>query len=103
MRLDRARRYKIAATDAYDAMTAALLGADASLNREGAQTLLTAAMSAAAYPLPALPPNRHAPTALRRGATLGARRPPISRATHRAAHHGRSRRTATNVNHQRAR
>jgi AcrR family transcriptional regulator len=49
VRLERARRYKIAATAAYDAMTDALLGADARLDREGAQTLLTAAMSGAAY------------------------------------------------------
>jgi AcrR family transcriptional regulator len=49
VRLERARRYKLAATAAYDAMTEALVGADAGLDREGAQTLLTAAVSGAAY------------------------------------------------------
>jgi AcrR family transcriptional regulator len=49
VRLERARRYKIAATAAYDAMTEALVGADAGLDREGAQMLLTAAMTGAAY------------------------------------------------------
>jgi AcrR family transcriptional regulator len=49
VRLERARRYKIAATAAYDAMTDALLGADMRLDREGAQTVLTAAMTGAAY------------------------------------------------------
>jgi Tetracyclin repressor-like, C-terminal domain len=39
VRLERARRYKVAATAAYDAMTEALVGADAALGREGAQTL----------------------------------------------------------------
>ncbi|WP_297657838.1 TetR family transcriptional regulator [Pseudonocardia sp.] len=49
VRLERARRYKIAASAAYDTMTQALVGADADLDRQGAQTLLTAAMSCAAY------------------------------------------------------
>jgi AcrR family transcriptional regulator len=49
VRLERARRYKIAATAAYDAMTLTLVGADAGLDREGAHILLTAAMSCAAY------------------------------------------------------
>jgi AcrR family transcriptional regulator len=49
VRLERARRYKLAATAAYDAMTDALVGADAGLDREGAHTLLTAAISGAAY------------------------------------------------------
>lgn len=49
VRLERARRYKLAATAAYDAMIEALVGADAGLGRQGAQTLLTAAMSGAAY------------------------------------------------------
>jgi AcrR family transcriptional regulator len=49
VRLERARRYKLAATAAYDAMIEALVGADAGLGREGAQTVLTAAMSGAAY------------------------------------------------------
>jgi AcrR family transcriptional regulator len=49
VRLERARRYKIAATAAYDAMTDALLGADTRLDRAGAQTVLTAAMTGAAY------------------------------------------------------
>jgi AcrR family transcriptional regulator len=49
VRLERARRYKIAATAAYDTMTQALVDADAGLNRAAAQTLLTAAMSCAAY------------------------------------------------------
>jgi AcrR family transcriptional regulator len=47
VRLERARRYKIAASAAYDAMIQALVDAD--LDRQGAQTLLTAAMSCAAY------------------------------------------------------
>jgi AcrR family transcriptional regulator len=49
VRLERARRYKLAATAAFDAMTEALIGADAGLDRKGAQTLLTAAVSGAAY------------------------------------------------------
>jgi len=49
VRLERARRYKTAATVAYDAMAEALAGAGAGLDREGAQLLLTAAMSCAAY------------------------------------------------------
>jgi AcrR family transcriptional regulator len=49
VRLERARSYKLAATAAYDAMTRALVDADAGLDREGAQTLLTAAISCAAY------------------------------------------------------
>jgi AcrR family transcriptional regulator len=49
VRLERARGYKQAATVAYDAMTEALTGAGAGLDRAGAQTLLTTAMSAAAY------------------------------------------------------
>ncbi len=49
VRLERARRYKTAATVAYDAMTEALADAGAGLDREGAQLLLTAAMSCAAY------------------------------------------------------
>jgi hypothetical protein len=48
VRLERARRYKLAATAAYDAMTDAITAASG-LSREGAQTLLTAAMSGAAY------------------------------------------------------
>jgi AcrR family transcriptional regulator len=47
VRLERARQYKFAATDAYDTMTEALVAA--ALDRAGAQTLLTAAMSTAAY------------------------------------------------------
>lgn len=47
VRLERARRYKLAATEAYDAMVEAL--ADAGLDRDGARTLLTAAMSCGAY------------------------------------------------------
>jgi AcrR family transcriptional regulator len=49
VRLERARRYKLAATASYDAIIEALVGADAGLDRQGAQTLLTAAMSGAAY------------------------------------------------------
>ena len=49
VRLERARRYKTAATAAYDTMTRALIDADAGLDRQGAQTLLTAAMSCGAY------------------------------------------------------
>jgi AcrR family transcriptional regulator len=49
VRLERARRYKTAATAAYDTMTQALADADAGLDHQGAQILLTAAMSCAAY------------------------------------------------------
>jgi AcrR family transcriptional regulator len=49
VRLERARRYKTAATSAYDAMTQALAGAPAGLGHQEAQALLTAAMSCAAY------------------------------------------------------
>jgi AcrR family transcriptional regulator len=49
VRLDRARQYKAAAGRAYDAMTQALVDADAGLDHAGAQTLLTAAMSCGAY------------------------------------------------------
>jgi len=49
VRLERARRYKVAATEAHDVMVEALAGAGAGLDRDGARTLLTAAMSGAAY------------------------------------------------------
>lgn len=49
VRLERARRYKTAASAAYDTMTQALADADSGLDRQGAQTLLTAAMSCAAF------------------------------------------------------
>lgn len=51
VRLERARRYKTAASASFDAMTAALAeaGAGAGLDAEGARTILTAAMSCAAY------------------------------------------------------
>ncbi|WIX98619.1 TetR family transcriptional regulator [Amycolatopsis mongoliensis] len=49
VRLERARQYKTAASEAYDAMTAALVATGAGLDAEGARTLLTAAMSCAAY------------------------------------------------------
>lgn len=49
VRLERARAYKTAASEAFDAMTAALAGTGAGLDPEGARTLLTAAMSCAAY------------------------------------------------------
>ena len=49
VRLERARRYKTAATSAYDAMTQALAGACVGLGHQEAQVLLTAAMSCAAY------------------------------------------------------
>ncbi|WP_372660670.1 TetR family transcriptional regulator [Amycolatopsis kentuckyensis] len=51
VRLERARRYKTAASASFDAMTAALAeaGAEAGLDAEGARTILTAAMSCAAY------------------------------------------------------
>lgn len=49
VRLERACRYKEAATVQYDAMTDALTGAVAGLNRAGAQTLLTSAMTNGAY------------------------------------------------------
>ncbi|WP_318307237.1 TetR family transcriptional regulator [Amycolatopsis solani] len=48
VRLERARQYKTAATSAYEAMTKALTEA-ADLTGPGAQTLLTAAISGAAY------------------------------------------------------
>jgi AcrR family transcriptional regulator len=49
VRLERARRYKLAASEAYDAMTQALVDADSGLDHDGARTLLTAAMSCGAY------------------------------------------------------
>lgn len=49
VRLERARDYKTAASEAFDAMTAALVESGAGLDAEGARTLLTAAMSCAAY------------------------------------------------------
>lgn len=49
VRLERARRYKAAASTAYDAMTEALLAADSGLDRAGAQAVLTSAMSFASY------------------------------------------------------
>ncbi|WP_345604529.1 TetR family transcriptional regulator [Pseudonocardia adelaidensis] len=49
VRLERARRYKLAATEAYDAMVEALAGADTGLDRDGARTFLAGAMSCAAY------------------------------------------------------
>ncbi|MFJ7217617.1 TetR family transcriptional regulator [Amycolatopsis sp. NPDC098790] len=49
VRLERARRYKTAASESFDAMTAALAEAGAGLDAEGARTILTAAMSCAAY------------------------------------------------------
>lgn len=49
VRLERARRYKTSASVAYDAMTQALVDADAGLDHQGARTLLSAAMSCAAY------------------------------------------------------
>jgi AcrR family transcriptional regulator len=49
VRLERARDYKTAASAAFDAMTAALVETGAGLDAEGARTLLTAAMSCAAY------------------------------------------------------
>jgi AcrR family transcriptional regulator len=49
VRLERARQYKTAATAAFDAMTSALVDTGAGLDAEGARTLLTAAMSCAAY------------------------------------------------------
>ncbi|MEU0794984.1 TetR family transcriptional regulator [Amycolatopsis sp. NPDC005961] len=49
VRLERARDYKTAASEAFDAMTAALVETGAGLDPEGARTLLTAAMSCAAY------------------------------------------------------
>lgn len=47
VRLERARGYKTAASEAFDAMTAAL--AETGFDAEGARTLLTAALSCAAY------------------------------------------------------
>ncbi|MGK3207890.1 TetR family transcriptional regulator [Amycolatopsis sp. MEPSY49] len=49
VRLERARRYKTAASESFDAMTAALVAAGEGLDTEGARTILTAAMSCAAY------------------------------------------------------
>ncbi|SEF38219.1 DNA-binding transcriptional regulator, AcrR family [Amycolatopsis pretoriensis] len=49
VRLERARRYKTAASESFDAMTAALADAGEGLDAEGARTILTAAMSCAAY------------------------------------------------------
>lgn len=49
VRLERARRYKTAASESFDAMTAALAEAGEGLDAEGARTILTAAMSCAAY------------------------------------------------------
>ncbi|MEV6643698.1 TetR family transcriptional regulator [Amycolatopsis sp. NPDC051371] len=49
VRLERARGYKTAASEAFDAMTAALVETGAGLDADGARTLLTAAMSCAAY------------------------------------------------------
>ncbi|MFJ9778955.1 TetR family transcriptional regulator [Amycolatopsis sp. NPDC101161] len=49
VRLERARRYKTAASESFDAMTAALVEAGKGLGAEGARTILTAAMSCAAY------------------------------------------------------
>ncbi|MCR6482981.1 TetR family transcriptional regulator [Amycolatopsis sp. OK19-0408] len=49
VRLERARQYKTAASEAFDAMTAALVETGAGLDTEGARTVLTAAMSCAAY------------------------------------------------------
>jgi AcrR family transcriptional regulator len=49
VRLERARRYKTAASTAYDTMTRALVEAAAEFDHEGAQILLTSAMSCAAY------------------------------------------------------
>nr|WP_255481943.1 TetR family transcriptional regulator [Amycolatopsis sp. SID8362] len=49
VRLERARRYKTAATESFDAMTAALVEAGEGLDADGARTILTAAMSCAAY------------------------------------------------------
>ncbi|KAA9156967.1 TetR/AcrR family transcriptional regulator [Amycolatopsis acidicola] len=48
VRIERARQYKLAATEAYDAMTDALV-ATSDLDRQGAQTLLSTAMSCGAY------------------------------------------------------
>jgi AcrR family transcriptional regulator len=49
VRLERARRYKLSSTSAYDLMTRALAAAGAGLDEQGAQVLLTAAMCCGAY------------------------------------------------------
>ncbi len=49
VRLERARRYKTAASESFDAMTAGLVEAGEGLDAEGARTILTAATSCAAY------------------------------------------------------
>ncbi|WP_460443123.1 TetR family transcriptional regulator [Amycolatopsis stemonae] len=49
VRLERARQYKTAASAAFDDMTDALVETVAGLSLDGARTVLTAAMSCAAY------------------------------------------------------
>jgi len=49
VRLDRARQYKLAATEAYEAMIAALVDAVDRIDRDGAETVLTAAMATASF------------------------------------------------------
>jgi AcrR family transcriptional regulator len=98
VRLERARQYKTAATTEFDAMTSALVETGAGLDAEGARTLLTAAMSCAAYlsqlsrPSPTLrqlydevPRWAHSAlrfreqlTTLLRAVALGAAKPPVT-------------------------
>jgi hypothetical protein len=49
VRLERARRYKLAATDRFDAMVDALVRAVEGLERDGAWLLVTAAVTNGAY------------------------------------------------------
>ncbi|MFE7330355.1 hypothetical protein ACFU8W_36460 [Streptomyces sp. NPDC057565] len=49
VRLDRARRYKAAATQTYDEMADALVATEAGLDTDGARIVLTVAMSVGAY------------------------------------------------------
>lgn len=49
VRLERVRRYKVAATQAYDKMADALVATGAGLDLDGARTVLTVAMSTGAY------------------------------------------------------
>jgi AcrR family transcriptional regulator len=49
VRLERARQYKLAATEAYDAMILALIEAVDGIDRAGGETILTTAMATASY------------------------------------------------------
>ena len=49
MRLERARAYKLASTAEYDAMADAIVESASGIDGEGARTILTVAMTSAAY------------------------------------------------------